>query len=385
MRFSKMLISLIVATTTVIPLAMAGEADQKSGAIWPDNSRDELTHEQIAVGLRLAGNKMYSVLDNDKCKGGVRDAWKYCIIGDYRFSQDTHYAATGYLQSPKDPDAYSPVLIINSSNVYLNSNLDPKQARAISVDFAETILNRKLNEIDPKDPDTFFDPRDLDLMNLYFRATQKVQGALADEACSSKEQASYLNGEQTPCTFGRFFVRKDGEYDYTILTRHGDEAVVSGYFGGGSLLMDATASDAEKIEQALEFIEATLNIKRETIIGIPLRIKNAQADARFASVTKRITDFAKERKCDYDASTDYLKGIPTNCEVGGYFFDRLDDGGYQVRMRNEPNTTNVALWIKDGKPFIRFHDLADQPYLDTSKVVPELDGAFVKLEQATAR
>jgi hypothetical protein len=54
-------------------------------------------------------------------------------------------------------------------------------------------------------------------------------------------------------------------------------------------------------------------------------------------------------------------------------------------MRNEPNSTSLAFHIKDDKPFMRFYDLADKPFLDTSKVVPELDAAFAKLEQETGK
>lgn len=383
MRFSKMLFALAIAATTSIPMAMAEETGSKTS--WPSDQREELSQEQVSVGLRLAGSEMHKILDDDQCKGGVRDALKHCILGKYKLREETPYSVTGYLQSATDPDAYSPVLIINSSNVYLNSNLEPKQARAISVDFAETILTRKLNEIDPKDPDTFFNPRDLDLMKLVYRATQKAQMALTNETCDGEEEASFLDDKPTPCAIGPFFVRKSGEYDYTILTRHADQSVVSGYFDGGSLLMDATISDAEKINKALEFIEAALTIKRESVTGIPLRLKDAAVDPRFASVSQKIIDFSAGRKCDDEASTQYLMGTSTNCEAAGYFFERVGDSEYDVRMKNEPNSTNLAFQIKNGKPFIRFYDLADDPLLDTSKVVTELDAAFAKLEQGTGK
>jgi hypothetical protein len=377
--------ALAIAATTSIPTAMADQSSSKTEAAWPSDERKELSQEQVSIGLRLAGSAMRHILDDDQCHGGVRDSFNYCILGKYKLHQETPHSVTGYLQSTANPDTYSPVIIINSSDAYLNSNLDPKQARAISVDFAEAVLNRKLNEIDPKDPDTFFDPRDLDLMNLFFRATQKVEAAFTKETCSGEMEALFRDGKQTPCTYGPFFVRKSGEHDYTMLTRKGNQSVISGYFGGGSLLMDATISDAEKINNALEFVEATLNINRESITGIPQRAKNTASDERFASVTKKIIDFSKGRKCDDEASWQYLEGTSTNCEVAGYFFARQDGGDYHVRMRGGPNSTNLAFEIKNDKPFMRFYDLADKPFLDTSKVVPELDTAFAKLEQKTGK
>jgi hypothetical protein len=248
MRVSKMLIALTIAATISIPMAMAKESDSKTTPIWPSDQRAALSREQVSIGLRLAGSEMHDILGNGQRKGGVRDAFDYCVLGKYKFRQETLFSTTGFLQSSTDPDIFSPVIIANSSNVYLNSNLEPEQARAISVDFAETVLNRKLDEIDPKDPDTLFDPRDLDLMHLFFRATQKVQGAVT-QTCSSEEEASFRNGKPTSCTYGPFFVKKNGEYDYTLLTRIGDRPVISGYFGGGNLLMDATISDADKIDR----------------------------------------------------------------------------------------------------------------------------------------
>lgn len=155
MRTHSLLLSAFLSLTMVTSGAKAQSA-------WPTDPRIDISDDQLSVGLMLAGGDLYRMVSDGKCEGGTRDRWNNCQIGNYRFTANDRHSATGYLQSEVQPDTYSPVLMVNSSLIYMRAGLKPSQQRAISVDIAELVLDKKLTEIDPDNPDTFFDPREND-------------------------------------------------------------------------------------------------------------------------------------------------------------------------------------------------------------------------------
>ena len=378
MRLLKYFLAPFIFSSCFIWNAMAEQVSIES--MWPSDKRSELSQKQVEIGLNLAGKKLSELFNGSLCTIGVRDEFGYCVIGKYRFADQGRFTAVGYLQSARSPVVYSPVIIVQSSLTYLNTSLEPDQARAISVDLAETVLDRKLNDIDVEDVDTFFDPRDLDLMHLLYRATEKAGRSVKGEICGNEQLLSYREAKATPCTFGSFFVQEIGENNYAFHTLGERGSVVSGYFGGGRMLIDASISDANKIVIALNLIETMLGIKKESVTGIPSRASKSEIDPRFTSVTKNVIDFTGGKACDDDTQLEYLRGKVTNCELAGYFFERKMSGEYLVHMRTAPNSTSVAFYIVGEKPFMRFWDISDKPFLDTSKVVPELDEAFTALK-----
>lgn len=374
MRLLKYILAPLVFSSCFISNAMAEQVSIES--TWPSDKRSELSQKQVEIGLNLAGKKLSELFNGSLCTIGVRDEFGYCVIGKYRFADQGRFTAVGYLQSAQSPVVYSPVIIVQSSLTYLNTSLEPDQARAISVDLAETVLDRKLNDIIVEDVDTFFDPRDLDLMHLLYRATEKAGRSVEGEVCGNEQLVSFREGRSTPCTFGSFFVQKTGKDNYALHTSGEKGSVVSGYFGGGMMLIDATVSDANKVAIALNFIETILGIKKEGVTGIPSRASKSEIDPRFTSVTKNVIDFTGGKACDDDTQLEYLRGKVTNCELAGYFFERKMSGEYTVHMRTAPNSTSVAFYILGEKSFMRFWDLSDKPDLDTYNVVSELHEAF---------
>jgi hypothetical protein len=353
-------------------------------SVWPTDPRNDISDEQLSKGLMLAGGKLYSMVSDGKCDGGQREARKDCQIGKYHFSADTHYSVTGYLKATHAPNTLSPVLMVNSSLIYIRAGLEPSQQRAISVDIVETVLNRKLTDINPNDPDTLFDPRDRDLMKLVKRAKDKVHNTVRTESCGDIEEAMFRHGQTTACNFGSFFGKRTTDDGLVIYQKQSEKFDLFGHFGYGPDVVDATKSDKERTRQLLDFVNQVLHIKDADIVGLPNNIGDNRPSDDIVSLAKHAQDLTKDKDCSENASTSYLLGIETDCEIGGYFFKRTTEGNFEVRMRTGEGQTSAVFYIIDDKPLVPYFHFNDGSNTSAIKISDDLLHAFNKVDRSEA-
>lgn len=219
-----------------------------------------------------------------------------------------------------------------------------------------------------------------DFWQLLSRATRKIENNLESLSCGDEEEALFRAGKPSACSFGNFFTRKHGEDSYNVFLRQSENVNLFGNFGGGANVVDATMNEEQKLEHLLVFIETTLDIKRDVIKDIPEPRKPVATADQIDHLSRDIVTFAKGKDCSEKASVDFLLGLDTNCEVGNFFFKRIDDANYEVRMKIGINQTDIALLMIDGKLLVRPFDDRVRHYTDPNKIIPDLTGAFITLK-----
>lgn len=372
--YSSIAVSLASVVFLLSPTAMASQVNNANQVTWPTDIRDDLTDEQVRIATNLAGAKIKEIVQEKNCAGGNVDMFDRCIYKGYVFKAEGLDNYTVWLKSREDASAYQLILRRQGGMLFTSMHLSPEEIRAISVDFSQKLLDRDLRDIDPKDTDTFFDPRDLEFNSLLWRMSNKVRNHVEGKDCGFKTAFRFLNGEKTSCEISGYFIRDDGNYRHTILSKTAEGAAVAMSIQGGMPLIDVSVPRAEAIAVAKSVIHGTLNIDPDKIVINETAV--GSSDKAMLAVASKAISFVEGKECGDSRLDDYLRGTPTDCEVAGYFVENDGDGNFTIHMKPEENSTNAVLWIADGKPLTRSY--LTETEIETIK--QKLTGAFLAAE-----
>lgn len=302
----------------------------------------EPSDKQLSIGMSLAGRKINEIVEEACIKGGKSPI--FCEYRGFSLMVDQGYHNNVYVMV-KDTDnsnSRSRYIKIEDGVAYIDATLAPDEIRERSIKFAETILDRKLISLDPANPDTFYDPRDLSVNTLMWRVVDKFRKVADTTSC--REQA---------CEAFGYLLRSTGEYSQSIaLKRPNEPDTIIIRLQNGVPLVDATVAPSENMDRLRTVIHSVLKIEpskivfndRDNLIEV-----TPPVDAVVAA-SKRAVEFVNGKNCQEDK---LFRPTEKDCTIGRYFITDDGNGDYTIQFKSDANSARPHMWIKQGTPFIK--------------------------------
>lgn len=321
---------------------------------WPSDIRADLSDEQVRIGMTLANRDLHGITDDDRCQKNAEFGDNVCFIGKYGFRQNTLKDITIFLASERSPDVLSTVMSTQYGLLFTFANLSAQQTRAISIDFAQTILGRDLNTIDPENRDTLFDQKNMNFDYLEGRLASKLIFAANDKACDSK-----ISGEVADhCKIGPFAVQDTGGFSFAVSSINMPDTPLF-WMHSGSIVVDATKATNESVDMVLDVMEAALSVHKGDVRDVPSYDVTRLHLERVVSAA-----LTKEACSPYEGFPEGSNSQDDKpCQFGEAFISESKTGKRSLQAKYDEHSWGPFLWIEQEKPFVRVSATEDDQKL----------------------
>ncbi len=304
----------------------------------------EPSNKQVSIAMSLAGSIPYQLAVRDKCKLGVQHKFDCEYKGFFlQPSASDEYTVDILVQDGADENTQQMIMRAIGGLLYVKGTLTPDEVRRWSIKFAEAMLDRDLTTLDPNNPDSFYDPRDLSVGTQLKRVGDKLLSITKANNCQT-----------VACdAFGYFIRQTSDDFTEISLNKFGEDwSPILWFRYGRQPMIDATVLAGDNQQRIRSLVAAVLGtdtaaIKFDSFANWSEATPPANETLK---ASQRATTFVKDKSC-VESKVFSSKEAP--CRIGPYFVQDNNNGTLLILDRSVVDRASPLLYIRDGKPLMR--------------------------------